>query len=152
LVKDIDETSLIRRSFLFSPLFKFFSHKGINVRKEDVMYNYTNKSSMIKSKTRRLFWVAKEVHLVILQALIEVCSPSGSLVVDLSVSIGLFPFLSKIPFYSLYSRSNFKWHFPCKKQHKSMLDPRSPNTSLGAGCGCIWSGHETFGSWSHLWV
>ncbi len=54
-MKDLDETSLARMSFLFFPLVEFFFQKGINVRGEDVMSNWINKSSMIKIKTARPF-------------------------------------------------------------------------------------------------
>ncbi len=137
----------------FSPLFSKIFSKRVSMckRKLSCIIRLTSPpwSSPILED---YFWMAKEVHLVILQALIEVWSPSGSLVVDLSLSIGLFPFLSKTPLDSLYSHSNFKWHFPCKKQHQSLPNLKSPHTNLGVGCGCLWSGLEVFGSWYHPWV
>lgn len=61
-------------------------HKGINVPKEDVIYNWTDMSSMTMSKAKKLFWATKKVHSPMLQAFSEVCSKAGSFVVDLFAS------------------------------------------------------------------
>ncbi len=67
--------------------------------------------SMMMSKVGKPFWVVKEMHSFMLQALIEVCSKVDSFVTDLSASIGLHPsfLISKslafliVPFFILTS-------------------------------------------------
>ncbi len=58
----------------------------IDVHNEDMLYNWTNRASMSISKADRPFRVAKEMHIGIVQALIDVCSKVGSFIVDLSTS------------------------------------------------------------------
>jgi hypothetical protein len=66
-----------------------FYKKDINVQEEEVIYNWMDMSSTMMSTVGKPFWVAKEMHSFMLQALIGVCSKAGSFVIDLSTSIGL---------------------------------------------------------------
>lgn len=52
-------------------------------------------TSMSTSKTSKALRAVQEVHVMTLQALVEVGSKSGSFIVDLSTSIGLH-----VPFYN----------------------------------------------------
>jgi hypothetical protein len=56
---------------------------------------------MIKFKNGRPFHVAKEVHVVTLQALIKICCQLKSFVVDLFTFTILFPHLSIITFHGI---------------------------------------------------
>jgi hypothetical protein len=58
----------------------------MDVRNEDVLYNWIDRAFMFISKGIRPFKVAKEMHLIIIQALIDLCSKIGSFIVDLSAS------------------------------------------------------------------
>lgn len=107
-------------------------------------------SSMITFKIGRPFWVAKEVHHVTFQAFnIEVCLKSGSLVVNLSTSIGLFFVLSKIPFGAIVSNSNSKWHLLCKQKHRSLPNPTPSHIGFGARHGRFQRHARTFYWSSH---
>ncbi len=64
-------------------------NNSVDVRNENVLYNWTDKASMFISKVRKPFKAAKEMHLVIVQALIDVCSKIGSFVTDLYESTGM---------------------------------------------------------------
>jgi hypothetical protein len=55
LVKDLGKSSPQLSSFVFSLPFKDLLQKGVNVWNEDVLYNYTNVSSMSKSKSGKPF-------------------------------------------------------------------------------------------------
>ncbi len=90
MVKAPNPTSFSMSSFCFSPPSKDFLQKGINVLKEDVIYNWIDISSICMSKTRKPFQTTKEFHPLTLQALIEVCFKVGSFVANLSISIALF--------------------------------------------------------------
>ncbi len=83
-VKDYGESSFHLKFFLFCLLFEEFLQKKVNVLEMKTYFTMKNKSSMINSKNERPFWVVKEVHLVILQALIEVCFQLGPFVANLS--------------------------------------------------------------------
>ncbi len=74
------------KRFVFSSPFDEFVKNCIDVRNEDMLYNWTNRASMSISKVGRPFRVAKEMHIGIVQALIDVCSKVGSFIVDLSTS------------------------------------------------------------------
>jgi hypothetical protein len=82
---------------------------------EDVLYNYIDASSMNKSKNGKPFWVAKEIHLMILQALKEICSQSKSLVVDLFTFIGSFRFLSFGSFLAFFPIFFSNFHAPSRQ-------------------------------------
>lgn len=103
LVKQFHDTSFTNRSFWFCPPFEEFLQKDINVQEEDVIYNWMDMSSMMMSKVGQPFWVAKEMHSFMLQALIGVCSKVGSFVTNLSASTCLHSsfFISKIPTFLL---------------------------------------------------
>ncbi len=64
--------------FVFSPTSNDFVNNFTNVRNEVVLYNWTDRASMFISKADRPFKIAKEMHLAIVQALINVCSKIGS--------------------------------------------------------------------------
>jgi hypothetical protein len=49
--------------------------RGIYFEAEDVLFNYTNATSMTRPHIGRAFRVAKEFHVITLQALIYVFSP-----------------------------------------------------------------------------
>ncbi len=82
-MKDYGESSFHLKFFLFCLLFEEFLQKNVNVLEMKTYFTMKNKSSMINSKNERPFWVVKEVHLVILQALIEVCFQLGPFVANL---------------------------------------------------------------------
>jgi hypothetical protein len=62
MVKQFHDTSFTKRSFWLSPPFEEFLQKNINVSKEDVIYNWNNRSSMMMSKAIKPFWATKKVH------------------------------------------------------------------------------------------
>ncbi len=107
--------NLLLNFFVFSPASEDLLQKGVNVWNEDVLYNYTDVSSMSKSKNGRPFRAAKEIHLVILQALIEVYYQLRSLVMDLSTFIGLFRFLSFNSFHTFIPIFVSYFHAPNKQ-------------------------------------
>ncbi len=82
-------------STMFSSRFQFFTpsaklvKRRINPKVEDVMYNYTNVTSMTKSQTGWAFKAAKEFHVITLQAFINVCSPPNCMVVDLKCKMAI---------------------------------------------------------------
>jgi hypothetical protein len=49
-------------SFHFSPPLKDFLQKGINVLEEDVLYNWTDMSSMSMSKTGKPFQATRKFY------------------------------------------------------------------------------------------
>lgn len=83
---------------------------GVNVRNENVFYNYIDVSSMSKSKNGRPFQAAKEIHPMTLQALIKVYFQSRSLVVALFTSTCLFKFLSFSSFFVFIPIFVFDFH------------------------------------------
>jgi hypothetical protein len=62
------------RTFIFSSPSDEFVNNSINVQNEDVYNNWTNKASMSISKASKPFMATKEMHLAIVQALIDVYS------------------------------------------------------------------------------
>jgi hypothetical protein len=64
---------------------------GLGSASEDVLYNWTSRASMSISKVDMPFKVAKEVHFVIVQALIDVCSKIKSSIADLFTSTSMCP-------------------------------------------------------------
>ncbi len=97
-MRQFHDTFFANRCFWFCPPFEEFLQKDINVQEEDVIYNWMDMSSMMMSKVGKPFWVAKEIHSFMLQALIGVCSKAGSFVIDLfaSTSLHLSFLISKI--------------------------------------------------------
>jgi hypothetical protein len=102
---------------LFAPSTELVE-RGINLEAEDVLYNYTNVTSMTRSQTRWVFKVVNEFHVIILQIFINVCSPPNSVVVDFNCRMGIFFHpslvflefkLSLQPFMSL----NFAFDYSC---------------------------------------
>lgn len=85
---------------VFSSRFQFFApvanlvERGINHEVEDVLYNYTNATSMTQSQTKQAFKAMKEFHVITLQAFIDVCLPLDFVVVDLNCGTS-----TCIPFY-----------------------------------------------------
>jgi hypothetical protein len=100
---------------VFSLLFEDLLQKGVNVQNDDIIYNYIDASSMNKSKNGRPFQATKEIHLVILQALIEIYSQSRSLVVDLSTCTSLLKFLSFCFFLAFIPIFVYNFHVPIKQ-------------------------------------
>ncbi len=94
---------------MFSLAFEDVLQKGVNVQNEEVLYNYTDASSMSKSKNGKPFRAAKEIHHVTLQALIEVCSQSKSLVADLSALLQNVGAIHESPFTRLVNSLLFHW-------------------------------------------
>ncbi len=80
-VKIPDESSLGSGRFVFSPTSNDFVNNFTDVRNEVVLYNWTDRASMFISKADRPFRATKEMHLAIVQALINVCSKIGSSIV-----------------------------------------------------------------------
>jgi hypothetical protein len=87
-------TMLSLRLQFFAPYVELVK-KGINLVAEDVFYNYTDVTLMTRSQTRQAFKVVKEFHVITLHVLIDVCSPSNFVIVDLNCGICtcIHPFL-----------------------------------------------------------
>jgi hypothetical protein len=81
---------------MFFSKFQFFTpstklvERGINLETEDVLYNYTDVTSMTRSQTRQAFRVVKDFNVITLQTFIDVCSPPNFAVVDLNYEMGIF--------------------------------------------------------------
>ncbi len=114
LVRDPNESSPQLNFFVLSPTFEDLLQKGVNVQNENLLYNYTDVSSMNNSKNGRPFWAAKEIYPMTLQALIEVCFQLRSLVVNLSTSIGSFTFLSLSSFLTFIPIFVSNFHAPSR--------------------------------------
>jgi hypothetical protein len=68
---------------LSSPFIKLVG-RGINLEAKDVLYNYTNATSMTRSQTGWAFKTVKEFHVITLQTFIDVFSPPKFAVMDLN--------------------------------------------------------------------
>ncbi len=84
------------RKFVFSSPSNEFMNNGIDVCGENVLYNWMDRASMFISKVGIPFRAAKEMYLVVVQALINDYSKIGSC--DLFTSIGKSPSSTKIIF------------------------------------------------------
>ncbi len=100
----------------------------IDVQNEDVLHNWTDRASMSISKVRRPFRAAKEIHLVTIQALIDIYSRTRS--VDLSTSLGMC-LSSKNP--SSISMSNFLSNHlsPYMQHYQGLPKPWVPRLDFG---------------------
>lgn len=94
LVRALNPNSFSMNLFHLSPPCNNFLQKGINVLEKDVLYNWTDMSSLSMSKTRKPFRASREFHPLTFHVFIEVCSRVRSFIVDLSTSTSLFPPLS----------------------------------------------------------
>ncbi len=86
LTKVFDASSSSIGRFIFSSPSDEFVNNFIDVRNENMLYNWMDKASMSLSKAGRPFRATKEMHLAIIQALIDVCSKTRSYVADLFTS------------------------------------------------------------------
>jgi hypothetical protein len=81
---------MLSSRFSLSTPFVKLVERGINHEDEDMLYNYIDMTSMTKSQIGWAFKVVKEFHAITLQALMDVCSPPDSIVVDLNYKMGNF--------------------------------------------------------------
>jgi hypothetical protein len=63
---------------------------GVSLNEDDILHNPTNVETMQKSNTRIPFKGGQEMHVSTLRALIHLCNPHGSLVVNMNSSIKVF--------------------------------------------------------------
>jgi hypothetical protein len=70
--------------FQFSTISIELVERGINHEAKDVLYDYTNATSMTRSQIGQAFRATKEFHVVKLQVCINVCLPLDFVVVDLN--------------------------------------------------------------------
>ncbi len=82
--------------------------------------------------------MAREVHPMTFQTLIEICFQSRPFIVDLFASTCLFPHLSIVPFNGDIPSFIFNWHSPCKKERYILLDPPLSHFSFEIGHGSVW--------------
>jgi hypothetical protein len=78
-----------------APAFGMFEH-GIKVVKKDVLYNWTDNTTMKVSSSRKPFYAGKEMHLLTLEALTGTCSMPKSFVVNFVTSTGMYVYLHYI--------------------------------------------------------
>jgi hypothetical protein len=76
--------------FQFSTPYAKLVEKGINPKVKDVLYNYTNATSMTRCQTGWAFRVAKEFHVITLQVFIDVYLPQDSAILDKYLYSSLF--------------------------------------------------------------
>ncbi len=69
----------------------------------DVLYNWIDSNIMKFSSSRKPFCVAKEMHALMLQALIRTCSKLGSFVIDFAASIGIYYFKLAVVAFKFHS-------------------------------------------------
>jgi hypothetical protein len=120
--------------FIFSSPFEEFLNNSIDVRNEDVLYNWTDKVSMSISKASRPFKVPKEMYPSTIQALINVCSKIKSFVADLSTSTHICYFSKKL-----------SYHISPYRQHSQGLSkPWAPHPSFGVRYGGFYKGVRAF--------
>jgi hypothetical protein len=81
-----------------------------------------DRASMFISKAGKPFKVAKEMHLVIVQALIDVCSKIKSFIADLFASTSMC-FSSKKSFTISASKFLFDHFSPCRKHYQGLPKP-----------------------------
>ncbi len=108
-IRFIDGSSLVSGRFIFSSPFDEFVNNAIDVWNEDVLYNWMDRASMSLSKAGGPFKASKEMHLVMVQTLINVYSKTGSYVANLFISIGMCP-SSRNCFQSLHRHLS-----PCRQ-------------------------------------
>ncbi len=75
--------------FVLSSPSNEFVNNSIDVWNEDVLYYWTDRAFMFISKANNPFGTTKEMHHVIVHALINVCSKIGSSIADLSTSTSM---------------------------------------------------------------
>jgi hypothetical protein len=80
------------QTFEFQTLTSSIVEQGIKVAKEDILYNGTNSTPMIISSSSKPFRAGKEMHLLILEALIGACLKPKLFVVDFAASTGMYCF------------------------------------------------------------
>jgi hypothetical protein len=76
----------------------------------------------------------KKMYLVIIQALINVCSKIRSFVVDLSTSTGMCP--SSKNSFSIFASKFLSNHLsPCEQHYQGLPKPWAPHPIFGVGYG-----------------
>jgi hypothetical protein len=66
------------------------SKQGIRIAEKDVLYNYTDSTTMIISSFGKPFHVGEKMHPLRLEALIGACLKLESFVVDFIVSTSMY--------------------------------------------------------------
>jgi hypothetical protein len=100
----------------------YFLHQLFDVHNEDMLYNWMDRASMFIFKAGRPFKVAKEMHLAIVHALIDVCSKIKSFVANLSTSTSMC-FSSRNSFIISASKFLFDHFSPCRKHYQGLPKP-----------------------------
>ncbi len=137
--------------FIFSSPFNEFVNNSIDVRNEDMLYNWIERASMFISKANKLFKATKKMHLSIFQALINVCSKTRSFVVNLSPSTSMCSF-SKNSFTIFASKILFDHLSPYKQHNQGLPKPWAPHHGFGVGYRGFYKGVRT-SRWSgHAWT
>jgi hypothetical protein len=98
-----------------------------------------DKVCMFIYKVSRPFKVVKEMHLSTIQALINVCSKTRSLVANLSTSIGMCSF-SKTSFIISTSKNLFDHLSPYRQHNQGLPKPWAPHPTFGVGYGGFYGG------------
>jgi len=134
LVKVPDGSYLGNGRLMFSSPFNGLVNKSIDVQNEDVLYNWTSRASMSISKVSMPFKALKEIHFVIVQALIDVCSKTTSSIADLSTSTSMCP--SSRNSFSIFASNIVSNHLsPCKQHCQGMPKPWAPHLGFGVKYG-----------------
>ncbi len=90
-IRFLNGSSLISGRFIFSFPFDEFVNNVVDVCNENVLYNQMDRAYMSISKVGKPFKVVKEMHIVTVQALINIYSKNASYVADLFISTGMCP-------------------------------------------------------------
>lgn len=84
-MKDLVLGTMLSLRFQFSAPSTKLVKRGINLKVEDVLYNYIDATLMTTSQIGRFFKAVKEFHVITLKAFIDVYSPLASAFMDLIV-------------------------------------------------------------------
>jgi hypothetical protein len=95
------------QTFEFQTLVSSIVEQGIRVAKEDVLHNWTDSTLMIISSSGKPFRVGKEMHLLILEALIRACLKPKLFVVDFATSTSMYYFKHCIVALDIHSIISF---------------------------------------------
>ncbi len=77
------------QTFEFQAPIVIIPKHGIKVADEDILYNWTDNNIITFSSSGKPLYVAKEMHPLILEALIGTCSKSKSFVIDFVTSTNI---------------------------------------------------------------
>ncbi len=98
---------------------------------------------MFISKVDKPFKATKEMHLAIVQALIDIYSKTGSSVTDLFTSIGMCLTLKNS--FSFFASKIMSNHLsPCEQHYQGLPKPWAPHLGFGVKYGGFNRGVRTF--------